>query len=177
MSRALRHCRRPVTPLPAGARPVFGFIFAHVNKSALLEHIRSILDEKVSAAQEEIESTRGSFASDTKSSAGDKHEVGRAMVQQELDKLEEQRARLIVLQQELARVPLDRTFHQVAFGSLVETEQDSYFEAVGLGRIAFEGGSCSAISLASPIGQALSGKRVGDQLVFHGRTITVRRIT
>jgi len=147
-----------------------------VNKSDLLHHLQGLLQEKVDAAQREIISTRDSFTSDTKSSAGDKHEVGRAMVQQELDKLEEQHAKLIALQQELARVPLERTFDHVAFGSLVTTDQGTYFVAIGLGRIEFDGGNCFAISLVSPIGQALKDRRVGEQVIFNGKSITVRHI-
>lgn len=128
------------------------------------------------AAGVEIGSTRASFTSDTKSSAGDKHEVGRAMVQQELDKLEEQRAKLIALQQELARVPLERNFEQVAFGSLVITDHGNYFVAIGLGRIEVDDALCFAISLASPIGQALKDKRVGDEVLFNGGSITVREL-
>ncbi|MEO8591033.1 MAG: 3-oxoacyl-ACP synthase [Flavobacteriales bacterium] len=119
---------------------------------------------------------RDSLTSDTKSSAGDKHEVGRAMAQQELDKLEAQRGKLVALQQELARVPLDRIFDHVAFGSFVTTDQGIYFVAIGLGRIEFDGGPCSVISLASPIGQALQGKRAGEEVVFNGRTITVQHV-
>jgi transcription elongation GreA/GreB family factor len=148
-----------------------------LNKPQLVLHLRSILQEKVVAAEQAIASTRDSFTSDTKSSAGDKHEVGRAMAQQELDKLEEQRAKLIVLLQELARVPLERTFDSVGFGSLVATDQGTYFVAIGLGRIGSDEGSCSVISLASPIGQALQGKCVGDQVVFNGRVMSVQRIS
>jgi len=148
-----------------------------MNKADLLRHLHALLQEKVNAAQVEITSTRVSFTSDTKSSAGDKHEVGRAMVQQELDKLEEQHAKLVVLQQELARVPLERSFDRVAFGSLVETDQGTYFMSIGLGRIEVDGGSCFAISLASPIGQALKDKQAGEQVVFNGRSFTVERIS
>ncbi|MBP6390532.1 MAG: hypothetical protein KA352_06540 [Flavobacteriales bacterium] len=147
-----------------------------MNKSDLLHHLQALLQEKLNAVQREIASTRGSFTSDTKSSAGDKHEVGRAMMQQELDKLDEQHAKLIVLQHELARVPLERTFDHVAFGSLVTTDQGVYFVAIGLGRIEFGGRSCFAISLASPIGQVLKDKRAGDQVIFNGRSITVQSI-
>ena len=147
-----------------------------VNKSDLLHHLQSLLQEKVTAAQQEIISTRASFTSDTKSSAGDKHEVGRAMMQQELDKLEEQRAKLMLLQQELARIPVERVFDRVTFGSLVETDQGTYFVAIGLGRIEFGGRSCFAISLASPIGQALKDKRAGEQVIVNGRCITVHHI-
>ncbi len=147
-----------------------------MNKQRLLHLLAALLQEKLDATEQAIASTRDSFANDTKSSAGDKHEVGRAMVQPELDKLEDQRAKLIALQQELSRVPLVRTFDSVAFGSLVGTDHGSYFVAIGLGRIEFDGGSCFAISLASPIGQALHGKRVGEQVVFNGRSIIVQRI-
>ena len=148
-----------------------------MNKPDLLRHLHALLQERVNAAQVEITSTRASFTSDTKSSAGDKHEVGRAMVQQELDKLEEQHAKLVVLQQELARVPLERSFDRVAFGSLVETDQGTYFMSIGLGRMEVDGGSCFAISLASPIGQALKDKQTGEQVVFNGRSFTVERIS
>ena len=148
-----------------------------MNKADLLRHLHALLQEKVNAAQVEITSTRASFSSDTKSSAGDKHEVGRAMVQQELDKLEEQHAKLVVLQQELARVPLERSFDRAVFGSLVETDQGTYFMSIGLGRIEVDGGSCFAISLASPIGQALKDKQAGEQVVFNGRSFNVERIS
>ena len=130
----------------------------------------------MAATRELITSTRGSFASDTKSSAGDKHEVGRAMVQQELDKLEDQLTKLIGLQQELARVPLERTFDQVAFGSLVFTDQGTYFIAIGLGRIDVDDGTCFAISPASPIGQALQNKRAGERIVLNGKAFAVERV-
>lgn len=147
-----------------------------LNKPRLVSHLHALLQEKLVVAQRDISSTRASFTSDTKSSAGDKHEVGRAMVQQELDKLEEQRANLLALQHELARVPLDRVFDRVAFGSLVGTDQGTYFVAIGLGRIEFDGRSLFAISLASPIGQALKNKLAGEQVNFNGRNITVQYI-
>lgn len=147
-----------------------------MNKSDLLHHLQALLQKKVTAVQQEIGSTHSSFSSDTKSSAGDKHEVGRAMVQQELDKLEAQRAKLIALQQELARVPLGRAFDRVAFGCLVGTDHGDYLVAIGLGRIEYDGGSCFAISLVSPIGLALKGKRVGEQVLFNGKSIKVLHI-
>lgn len=98
------------------------------------------------------------------------------MVQQELDKLEEQRGKLIALQQELARVPLGRTFDRVAFGSLVETDQGNYFVAIGLGRIELDGEHCFIISLASPMGQALKDKRIGSTVLTNGRAINVLKI-
>ncbi len=64
-----------------------------MHKAGLLTHLTALLQEKRSAIETEIASTLHARNSDTKSSAGDKHEVGRAMVQQELDQLELQRAK------------------------------------------------------------------------------------
>jgi len=147
-----------------------------LSKSTLIAHLGAQLREKLGTCEEAIASTRAAFASDTKSSAGDKHEVGRAMVQQELDKLEEQRAKLLALQQELERVPLERVYDRVAFGSLVSTDQGSYFIAIGLGAVEVENATCYAISMASPIGQALKDKGVGDAIDFNGKRITVQAI-
>lgn len=146
------------------------------SKAVLTAQIAEQLHNRLLTCEEAITSTRAAFASDTKSSAGDKHEVGRAMVQQELDKLEEQRAKLRALQQELGRVPLDRVYDRVGFGALVSTDQGSYFIAIGLGAVEVEDGTCYVISLASPIGQALKDKQVGEGIDLNGNRITIHAI-
>lgn len=142
-----------------------------------MAHLHTLLQRRLYGIVHELESTLAARNSDTKSSAGDKHEVGRAMVQQELDKLEEQRAKLIALQQEVDRVPLDRVYDRGAFGSLVSTTSGTYFIAVGLGSIEVDGEAIYAISLASPIGQLLKGKKVGDDVTFGDRTFRLLRIS
>ncbi|MEO8068427.1 MAG: hypothetical protein ABI599_12095 [Flavobacteriales bacterium] len=147
-----------------------------MHKPDLIAHLEALLAEKVSAIQAEIASTLNARNSDTKSSAGDKHEVGRAMIQQELDHQEAQLAKLHALRQELARVPLDRVYDHVAFGGLVTTDQGSYFVAIGLGQVEVNGEHCFAVSLASPIGQALKDMQVGNVVSFNGRSLLLKSI-
>lgn len=144
-----------------------------MNKAELLTHLRTTLLERVVATEVELASTVDARNSDTKSSAGDKHEVGRAMVQQELDQLEGQLAKTRALLQELDCIPLERVYDHVAFGSLVITDQGSYFIAIGMGGVEVDGETCFVISLASPIGQALRGKMVGDEVSFNGKVFRV----
>lgn len=144
-----------------------------MNKTELIRHLGSLLADKMGAVRSEITATRDTFASDAKSSAGDKYEVGRAMVQQELDKLEDQLSKLVTLSLELARVPVDRTFDRVAFGALVMTDGGTYFVAIGLGRFELNGETCFVISPAAPLGQALLGRLAGDHVDFNGRTLEV----
>lgn len=157
-----------------GTASRFTFDLRPMEKRALITHLDSVLVQRVQALKAELAATLEARNSDTKSSAGDKHEVGRAMAQQELDQLEARLAKTQAMQQELARVPLDRNYDRVAFGSLVTTDQGRYLIAIGLGAVEVDGGTCYAISLASPIGQALQGRRVGDELAFNGRIIRIR---
>jgi len=147
-----------------------------MEKAALVPHLSNLLEERAAALKAELASTLEARNSDTKSSAGDKHEVGRAMVQQELDQLEGRLASVLTMQQELVRVPLDRTYERVGFGGLVTTDQGNYFIAIGLGAIELDGERCYIISSASPIGQAMMGRRTGDAITFNGKRIVITTI-
>ena len=148
-----------------------------MDKAALVAHLRIVLDQRAAALQAELSATLEARNSDTKSSAGDKHEVGRAMVQQELDQLEGRLAGVLSMQQELARVPLDRTYERVGFGSLVRTDQGRYFLAIPLGLVELGSESCYAVSVASPIGQALLDRQADEVITFNGKRIAITAIT
>ncbi len=147
-----------------------------IDKARILAHLRSLIEGKIKAAEENIRSTIAARDGDSKSTAGDKHEVGRAMIQIELEKQESQLAKLRSLEVDLDRVSLDRKFEEVNFGSLVTTDQGVYFIAIGLGVIDINGEKLFAISLQSPIGEVLAGMRVGDEVVFGGKSQTIFKI-
>jgi hypothetical protein len=145
-------------------------------KHAVVRRLNELLNTRIDACNEAILSTRAAFASDTKSSAGDKHEVGRAMVQQELDKLEAQRAKLLQLRQDLKQLPLDGLPERVGLGSLVVTDQGTYLIGIGWGAVDVDGEVCYAISLASPMGQALKDRTAGETVLVQGRSLVVLNV-
>lgn len=147
-----------------------------MDKAAVVVQLRTVLEQRAAALQSELSATLEARNSDTKSSAGDKHEVGRAMVQQELDQLGGRLATVRSMQQELARVPMDSVHQQVGLGSLVTTDRGTYFIAIGVGPIELDREHCYVISLASPLGQALRGKRTGDVVAFNGGCSTIQSI-
>lgn len=144
-----------------------------MEKAVLVTHLRDLLEQRTTSLMAELATTREARNSDTKSSAGDKHEVGRAMVQQELDRLEARLSTVWSMQQELARLQVDGVHQQVGLGSLVTTEHGTYFVAIGLGALELDGERCYIISLASPLGQALRGKRSGETITFNGERRTI----
>ncbi len=147
-----------------------------LNKTYLLVHLSSLLDEKIEVMKRDIASTNVSRNSDSKSSAGDKHEVGRAMIQQELDQQEALLAKTVLLRNELDRVPLTGNFVHASFGSLVETTNATYFICIGLGKVMFEQQSVFVISKASPIGKLLEHKAAGATITFNGQEVNILSI-
>ena len=123
-----------------------------------------------------ITAMKESRNNDTKSSAGDKYETGREMMQIEIDKLELQLYKSQRLKKELQDIPMEKTFHWVGSGGLVFTNVGTYLISVGIGKVELEKEPYYAISLASPIGSMLNNKKVGDQILFNGKQITIQEI-
>ena len=146
-------------------------------KSLLLNKLNEILDLKIETAKKAIESAKESRDNDTKSSAGDKYETGRAMMQMEMDKSELQLHHALNLKNELHQINIKKTHEKAEFGSLVRTNQGNYFIALGIGKIIINNESYYAISLASPIGELLHGKSAGDNIMFKEKEIVINEIS
>ncbi len=145
-------------------------------KALLLAELSQLLDERINATLSEIESAKESRDSDTKSSAGDKYETGREMIQQELNKLQAQLSKFQTLKNDLVRINSSKEYTHVEFGSLVICNQGNYFLSVALGKINVQSTDYFCLSMVSPIGQALSGGKVGEQVLFNGKTILIEEI-
>ncbi len=148
----------------------------HPTKSQICQHLDALLDSRIDEALRAIAAAQEARNSDTKSSAGDKYETGRAMMQIEIDKNEFQLGKARALKTDLAKVNLLKSSPKVEFGSLVITAQETYFISIGVGKLVVDGQVVYAISVASPIGNLLQNKAVGDEIEFQGRKLKVLEI-
>jgi len=123
-----------------------------------------------------IVSNQKALTSETKSSAGDKHETGRAMLQLEMEKAGQQLEGIHQMKTILAKIRLEETSELVKLGSLISTNQATYFLAISAGQITISDRSYYAISPSSPIGKLLLGRKVGDEFVFNGKTIMIKNL-
>ena len=130
--------------------------------SAILEVGKSIADVQISANQE------------TKSSAGDKYETGRAMAQLEIQKLTPQLAEKENMLRILKMIDSGKVYKQVELGCLVQTEMACYFISVPLGKVALEGIEWFCISPASPIGLRLMGLKNLAHFEWNGLQTQIR---
>ena len=145
-------------------------------KSLVYHKILEELDRKIEVIRGAIASAKEARNNDTKSSAGDKFETGREMMQIEIEKNEVLLNQTAKLRKELVRIDISQEFNKVAFGSLVVTDKGTYFISIGIGKIQIDDQICYVISLASPIGGLLKDKAVGDEVQFQDKTFTIKEI-
>ena len=141
-------------------------------KSEIHLKLRSLLEKSLEEARREYILAKESRDSDTKSSAGDKFETGREMMQREMDKLSalvDNTLNSIAKLDRLTDLPASAVISE---GSLVVTDQETYYISIGYGKL----DSVYAISIESPLGVELKGKRVGECIEMRGRKITIKSI-
>jgi len=134
-------------------------------KKKLLKACAEYVQLRAKTVDEMISSNQKALNSETKSSAGDKHETGRAMLQLEMEKASQQLIGINEMKATLAKINLDSSVN-VKLGSLIITNNAHYFLAISAGEIKIENQVYYAISPISPIGRLLLGKRVGDSFNF-----------
>jgi len=123
-----------------------------------------------------ITSNQHALTSETKSSAGDKHETGRAMLQIEMEKASQQLEGIYQMKIVLAKIRFEETSEIIRLGSLVLTDQANYFLAISAGQIIIPDNCYYAISPSSPIGKLLLGKKAGDEFVFNCKTVAIQKL-
>lgn len=135
-------------------------------KQHLFSECQKKLNKRLAVLQHKISDLQNSLQSETKSSAGDKHETGRAMLQLEREKAGNQLAELQKQLEILHKINPEALSDKAALGSVVKTTDLNYFIGVSVGEIKLENDSFYAISAATPIGRLLVSKKVGDRIQF-----------
>jgi transcription elongation GreA/GreB family factor len=138
-------------------------------KKEVVDKMNKDLTENYDAIYQTYIDAKESRDNDTKSSAGDKYETGRAMMQQEMDQAEKRLAQIKALKNELNRLPLEESSSEIIPGSFVKTTSGLFFIGVSLGKVEIRDQLIFAISTASPLGKLLHLKKEGDTILFNGQ--------
>ena len=145
-------------------------------KTHLLTTCASQLATRRAAVDNILANVALSLKEETKSSAGDKHETGRAMLQLERENAGKQLAEIEKLEVILHRISAAISSGPVHLGSVVMTSQANYFISIPAGEIKTDVGIFYAIGVGSPIGQLLLGKREGDEVRFRESILKINSI-
>lgn len=145
-------------------------------KQQLYLECEQFCNNRLKNVQKIIDELQDSLISETKSSAGDKHETGRAMLQIEREKAGNQLAEIQKLKEILFKIDVSKSSKTVCLGSLVITSSSNYFIAISSGELVIENQKYFAISPNTPIAKLLFGKSLGDAVIFNGAIFTITEV-
>jgi transcription elongation GreA/GreB family factor len=146
-------------------------------KVRLYQALLSEVDQRAANLITSLNDALDSTANETKSTAGDKHETGRAMAQLEQEKIGSQIAEITKLKEILFRIQPEKTSTKVELGSLVETSTGIFFISIGIGAFQFEGISVFCITPMAPVCQLILGKQAGEQVEWQGKKIEINLVS
>lgn len=147
-----------------------------MTKQQIYEACKQEVNLRLSHTQTAIDSARESANSEQKSTAGDKHDTARAMAQFEQEKLSNQLSEQLKLKELLSRIDPTTTLNEVRMGALVHCTNGIFYIGVGIGKIEISSSSVFCVSVVSPIGQGLLGKKPGDTYEVNGRSFSINQI-
>lgn len=142
-------------------------------KTQLLQHCQNFLNNRFLRVKQSIADIEESLLEEDKSSAGDKHETGRAMLQIDRENAGKQLMEIENVQQLLKKIDINATSDYARLGSLIYTDRGNYFISLSLGAVTIGKTTYFCIALNSPIGTLLSGKRKGDEFTFNDKKFVI----
>ncbi|MEM8507398.1 MAG: 3-oxoacyl-ACP synthase [Bacteroidota bacterium] len=132
--------------------------------------------EKILMIRKEMKRVQEALGSESKNTAGDKHETGRAMLQLEREKLGKRLFEAERMKKALQKVTHYNSTAIVTLGSLIETEGPSYYIAISAGKTTIGNTDIYCISSLTPLGQLFLGKKVGDSIHFNQQEYRITKI-
>lgn len=146
-----------------------------LKEALLLMCVKYVRDrkEKIAASITHIED---SLFNEGRSTAGDKHHTGRAMLQIERENVGVQLLELEKTEAILHKIGIYASSDVIRMGSLVATKNADYFLSISAGMIPLNGKNYICISIGSPIGQLLLGKKKGDTYSFRASTFQITSV-
>ena len=148
-----------------------------MTRSQVFEALESHLMAAVKEGDWHLSSLQEALASEAKSTAGDKHETGRAMIHQEMRQVNETLQRSQSALRELTRMKKSsESPSRVVSGVLVETTGPWVLMGLPLGKLDFEGTIVLGVSSEAPLAKAWLGAEPGDEVHMGPRTFFIKAL-
>jgi len=145
-------------------------------KQKVYQHYLELLQTAVQMLQLKLSDVKESTAGETKRTAGDKHETALAMLQIEQANLLQQLHTHEEQLQLLQKINPDLTPVEIVRGSLVTTNHGFLFVSIAGGKALIAGEVVIALSIQSPLGKLLLGRRAGELFSFNDRKYFIEKI-
>jgi transcription elongation GreA/GreB family factor len=151
-----------------------------MSSKTIKEHLLLSCEQQImqnySIVQDKIKGIVASLANATKSSAGDKHQTARAMLQIDREQAGERLVEIEKTLEILHKIYPTNTATHAHLGSLVTTNNGNFFLSISLGAVTHQKTCYYCIGLQTPIGKLLFGKKEGDTFCFRETTYKIKAI-
>ena len=135
-----------------------------------------LLELKIQTANIALKDLEDTATAETKSSAGDKFETAREMMQQELARNQRLLNDALTTKALLSKIDPCQVHTKGQLGSLIKTDTHLFFLGIGLGPVDVGDLKVMVLSLQSPIGMKLNGCLTGDQIQHLHQVYTIKQI-
>jgi predicted aspartyl protease len=135
-----------------------------------------LINDKIQNFQSALNDLSEGAKNDSKSSAGDKHETARAMMQLEQEKISKQLDETLVQKAILQKIDVDVKSAHIQNGSLIKTNHGYLFLSIALGKIKVDKMDAVVLSAASPLGVKLLGKEINSSVEINTTKYSIEEI-
>jgi hypothetical protein len=149
----------------------------HFTKVEIVNYCIAQLDIKYHQLHSALTQIQEAIANETKSTAGDKHETAKAILQTEQEKIGKQIQLCQYQKQELVALQAHPSKHiNATKGALIETNHGFIFIGGGLGKLVLNKLSFISISVQSPLALKLNGCKIDDSISLNEKTYQILNI-
>lgn len=146
-------------------------------KKGLLDICLQNLNLKIDLLQSEYHIYQESIANETKSTAGDKHDTFRSMMQLEQEKMASQLNELLNQKKALINIQNLRGIQvKIGIGSVVFTNHGNFFISVFSKPIEYQNQIFAPISIISPLGKELQGRLQNETFTWNGKSFHITKV-
>lgn len=142
-------------------------------REELLKSCHTYVNERILRLEASVRDLEHDLGNETKSSAGDKYETSREMINAEISQLERQLKEFKKLKGILSLPQLQKASTAIQLGSIVITNAANYFVAIPVGEVNINKEKFYAIGINSPMAQLLNGKQKGDVFTFREKEVKI----
>ena len=138
-----------------------------IEKSEFLSFLNEKIEYKIRKANEYLESIQESIRSETKSTAGDKHDTNRELMQQERNKAAQNVSHQLLAQKTIMELRKSKSSKQIGFGSLIQTNRSFIYIGLSIGKVAYKDQNVLCVSPVSPLARAFESKTENQEVDFN----------
>ncbi|MCU0361532.1 MAG: hypothetical protein MUF75_12635 [Bacteroidia bacterium] len=145
-------------------------------REVLIKACLSALDVRRLNIEHDLRDCIDSQNTETKSSAGDKHETARARMQVEVDRLQKLLFDIKTQEEELKKLMGNSHRDVVSAGSIVYTDKAVFFVATAFGKLELGLQSIHVVSVKSPFVMKMLGLKAGADFEVNGIRYAIEHI-